>query len=231
MTTTRVAKNQSQRPWAGARRFWFAIPALLALAAIGAVLGFQAIDSGPAADDYEAGGKVKRLSGHKLELKDGREIEFAAVRLPYDHEPYAEKSREVLTRWIDDEGVRLRFDDYCKDDDQRIVAYVYANDTFINQRLVRDGLAFVKLRAGNRRFADELLEAQADAINERKGIWQGVSLTSEGRFIAEPQRGTFHRPDCPKLSRKTGSEVVLEGTTQAVEKGMSPCGKCNPLAN
>ncbi len=176
------------------------------------------------------GGKVKRLSGDHLKLKDGRYVEFAGIRLPYENEPYAEASRRVLSKWLDDEGVRLQFDEQREHRMDRILAYVYANDTFINERLARDGLAFVKLRTGNRKFADSLLEAQSAAQTEAKGIWSIVTPTCNGEFIGDEAGATFHRPTCEKLP-KGAALVELHGTISAFSKGMAPCGNCRPLDN
>lgn len=177
---------------------------------------------------FAAGGKVKRLSGDRLKLKDGRDVEFAGIRLPYDHEPFAENARRTLAKWIDDEGVRLQFDEAREHRKDRILAYVYANDTFINLRLVRDGLAFVKLRSGNRKHAAQFLAAQDAARDEGKGIWGLVSPSTQNELIGDDVTATFHRPGCSKLlPQSTHSQI--RGTTDALSKGMAPCGECRPL--
>lgn len=207
---------------------WVGGAAMIALAGLAVAFGVQGIVATPKINHRAAGGEVRRLSGDRLKLKDGRDVEFAAIRLPYDDEPNAEKSREVLNKWIEDEGVRLRFDESVVDEKGRIHAYIYANDTFINERLVRNGLAFVKLRAGERQFAEELLAAQREAQLNLLGIWRWVSPSAEGTIIGEPDRGTFHRPDCSKLVESGNERIEITGTAAAFDKGWAPCGKCKP---
>ena len=209
-------------------KVWVGGAAILALAALAVSFGVQGIVGSPKINHRAAGGEVRRLSGDRLKLKDGRDVEFAGIRLPYDDEPNAEKSREVLNKWIEDEGVRLRFDEHVVNEKGRTHAYIYANDTFINERLVRDGLAFVKLRVGERQFEEQLLAAQREAQINQLGIWRSVSPSAEGAVIGEPDRGTFHRPDCGKLAESSEGRVELTGTAAAFDKGLAPCGKCKP---
>lgn len=178
---------------------------------------------------YAAGGKIKRLSGDCIKLKDGRQVEFAGIRLPYDHEPNAEHSRRVLAKWLEDEGVRLQFDELREHRKDRILAYVYANDTFINERLVRDGLAFVKARTGNRLHSELLLNAQNAAREEKKGIWGTLSLSDSGVFIVDVPGASIHRRNCDSLPKEKTGLIEQNGTADAISKGMAPCGKCRPL--
>ncbi len=212
------------------KRVYFMSLAGIVLAGAAAAAVF--VSSNAAAKDklqrFAVGGKVRRLSGDHLKLKDGRYVEFAGVRLPYEQEPYAEASRRVLAKWVYDEGVRLQFDELREHRMDRILAYVFANDTFINERLVRDGLAFVKLRSGNRKFAESLLGAQSVAQAEGKGIWSIVTPTSVGAYLGDEDGAAFHKPTCEKLP-KGAALVELQGTISAFGKGMAPCGNCRPL--
>ncbi len=179
-------------------------------------------------DPFHSGGEVRRLSGDHLKLKDGRVVEFAGLRLPYDDEPNAEKSRGTLTRWIADEGVRLIFDDERTDGKERLLAYVYANDTFINERLLREGLAFAKLRRGNRKFAEQFLAAQGEARSNQRGIWQSLTPSTEGSYVLDEAAATIHRSDCEKVRTATQPMKEIAGTAPGFDAGCAPCGKCRP---
>lgn len=195
---------------------------------VGASLVMALRSDGIEVEPFHGGGEVKRLSGDHLKLKDGRVVEFAGLRLPYDDEPNAEKSRGTLTRWVADEGVRLQFDDERADGNERLLAYVYANDTFINERLLREGLAFAKLRRGNRKFAEQFLAAQNEARKERLGIWQFISPTTEGSYMLDEAAATLHRSDCEKVRTATQPMTEIVGTAPAFDAGGAPCGKCRP---
>lgn len=215
------------RNWFRGHRTMAAVAALIAaLAATRVLIGTDAAN----VDQRRVpGGEVRRVSGDRIKLKDGRDIEFAAIRLPFDHEPYAEKARQTLEKWVHDEGVRLSFDEEWGYKDDRLLAYVFANDTFINERMAREGLAFVKLRAGNRMHAARLLKAQADARDERNGMWLMLKPATANRVLGDEQRGAFHRPDCVTLAGNADGIIELNSSVQALDRGMAPCGKCRPM--
>lgn len=221
MTTLALSSLSSQR------RILLGAAAIVVLASAAAL--FRRGGSVVADEErFALGGKVRRISGDRVKLKDGRDVEFAGIRLPYEHEPEAESSRRVLAAWLDDEGVRLEFDELREHRKDRLLAYVHANDTFINQRLARDGLAFVKLRAGNRRYADELLAAQSAARREGKGIWALLTPTAEGELLVDEAAATFHRADCEDTRGKPGLKTVV-GSAAAFDQGSAPCGRCRPI--
>lgn len=176
----------------------------------------------------QAGGDVRRVSGDRLKLKDGRDIEFAAIRLPFSSEPCAERARQTLDKWVNNEGVRLDFDETRQIKTDRLLAYVHANDTFINVRLVREGLAFVKLRQGNGKFARELLAAQSDAQRNRRGLWMSVPADSAGTIVGDPHRAVFHTAGCKRTNDSAHPWVTLQGTAAAYARGWAPCGECAP---
>lgn len=206
---------------------WLAIGGAVTLALGGGIVWAVRQES-PAVERFHVGGEVRRVSGDHLKLKDGRVVEFAGIRLPYDDEPAAEDARKTLSKWIDDEGVRLQFDDHKEDSKGRLLAYVYANDTSINERLLRAGLAFAKLRRGHQLHAGEFLSAQNEARRERRGIWRTLSPTAEGRFLLDEAGAVFHLPDCEKAGESPDQLRVITGTAPAFDAGCAPCGKCRP---
>ncbi len=201
----------------------------IALLFAGAVYIF-AHSKGAPAPSMPFGGKVKRISGDRIHLADGRHVELAGMRLPYDGEPAAADARSALATWLNDRDVRLLFDETREFKKKRLLAYVYAKDSSINERLVRDGLGYVKLREGNRRFAKELLGAQAEAIAESRGLWAAVKANRGGRFVMEPERGTFHLATCQMIQNKNNL-VEVGSPAEAFAQGAAPCGICQPCAD
>lgn len=206
---------------------WLAIGGAVTLALGGGIVWAVRQES-PAVDRFHVGGAVRRLSGDHLKLKDGRVVEFAGLRLPYDDEPAAEDARRTLMKWIEDEGVRLQFDEQKEDSKGRLLAYVFANDTSINERLLRAGFAFAKLRRGQKRHAEEFLNAQNEARRERRGLWRTLTPIAEGRYMLDEAGATFHRPDCEKVKESPTQMRVITGSAPAFDAGCAPCGKCRP---
>ncbi|MGI0149322.1 MAG: thermonuclease family protein, partial [Thermoplasmata archaeon] len=125
--------------------------------------------------------------------------------------------------------VRLRFDDERRDGDGRLLAYVFVGDQFINETLVREGLAYVRLTTSGQRFGKRLLAAQAEARKKGRGVWSKPSPSRESSYSADPKYGNFHRPSCEEASKIQPERlIVFKSDKEALEKGFAPCSKCKP---
>src|SRR5262245_8798744 len=116
-----------QRPWQGNRGRTGIGAAIGAVLIVGAAVYLFTHSNESAASPFAGGGKVKRVSGDRLNLVDGRHVELAGLRLPFDDEPLAAEARTTLAKWVQDEGVRLIFDDTRDFKKGRVLAYIYAN--------------------------------------------------------------------------------------------------------
>lgn len=86
--------------------------------------------------------------------------------------PYADSATLLLERFMPvGSSVRLEFDVRTRDRYRRLLAYVYAGDTFVNRELVRRGLALVEVYPPNVREVDALRAAADSARAERRGLW------------------------------------------------------------
>jgi micrococcal nuclease len=67
--------------------------------------------------------------------------------------------------------VRLEFDVDLYDRSQRVLAYVYADDVFVNRELARRGMAQVAVYPPNVRWVDVIRAAADSAREEKRGVW------------------------------------------------------------
>jgi micrococcal nuclease len=67
--------------------------------------------------------------------------------------------------------VRLVFDDERRDHYDRLLAYVYLGDRFVNAELVRRGLAQTLTIPPNDRFAEQLKRLEIAAARAGRGLW------------------------------------------------------------
>ena len=68
--------------------------------------------------------------------------------------------------------VTLETDSVPRDDQGRVLAYVYTGDGhLVNGILVREGYAFFKPSRDNHKYADRLREAEAEARSQQRGVW------------------------------------------------------------
>jgi micrococcal nuclease len=68
-------------------------------------------------------------------------------------------------------SIRLSFDVEERDRHGRLLAYVWAGDVFVNERMVRDGFAWEKRYPPNLRLQETLAEAERAARAAGVGLW------------------------------------------------------------
>src|SRR5574341_1718331 len=120
-------------------------------------------------------------------------------------DPLAEKARDLNRRIVNGKKVRLEFDKQKYDDYGRLLANVFVDNTFVNEEIVRSGLARALIIKPNEKYASRILEAEKQAKKERKGIWGKLSElnppSGNTRFLIKPSQA----------SRYVGERVVVRG--------------------
>lgn len=129
--------------------------------------------------DVAAIGRVRLLGIDAPEI--GRGFDTSA--------PFAEAARDRLAGLVTGRWVRLEYErDARRDKYDRHLAYLFLETgTFVNELLVREGLARVTARRALVRLG-ELQRAEADAKAGRRGMWGAVPpLPSERLVIPRPR--------------------------------------------
>ncbi len=172
--------------------------------------------------------KIDRVvSGNRSKTSDDEELMFAGIRAPYRNEPLGEESYRLTRMLIEAKRVRLRFGDEERDKNGRWVAYVFIDGEMVNKRMVAEGLAYVRLKPTQQRFADELLEAQRAARKARAGLWRLSSPEPAELYPGDRKHGTFHRPGCEDVSNtRPGNQVFFGSRDEGFDAGFAPCGRC-----
>lgn len=171
----------------------------------------------------------RAASGHSIKLKTGERLNYAGIRTPYKQETMHDDARKRNSELVDGQKVRVRYDAPYRDRKGRLLGYVSVGGQLVNETLVREGLAYVRLTPETKRFADILLAAQTDAREHRRGIWRQMSESSESTYPADPKYGNFHRPSCGEVEKiKPERLVAFRDKDEAFDKGFAPCSKCLP---
>jgi len=166
------------------------------------------------------GSKVRILGIDAPEMeRDGRPADFLA------HKAKAALAELTLNRTIALEYDRLRYDHYG-----RLLAYLRLPDhTLVNAELVRRGLARVYFIAPNLRYQDDLLTAQHEAIEARRGVWQELLKQDEPFYLGNSHTLRLHRPKCPLAAKMArANQVRFPSLKNAYLQGYSPCRSCRP---
>lgn len=119
---------------------------------------------------------VSRLADDALlVLKDGRAVKLTGVRMP-DTEPWHGKTLAVLKTMTAGQAVQLRFEKRRRDRYGHSLAQVVLKDgTWLQARLVSQGLAEVDSLGDSRAIIPSLLKVEAEAREGKTGLWADPS--------------------------------------------------------
>jgi len=107
---------------------------------------------------------------------------------------YAKVAKRRLVQLIQGKSVQLRLDKDHKDIYRRTLAQIYLRDgQWVNQIMVREGLAHVYTFAPNFYWTRALLKAEAQARNAMLGLWKSRRFRVLDAAVVTPRLvGQFH---------------------------------------
>jgi micrococcal nuclease len=212
-------------------------PALISSLAllIGGLLLAGACGGEPAGVPWQAR-VVRVVDGDTVTLAGGRKVRLMSIDAPEmerDGRPaqfLAHKAKAVLTELTLNRTVTLEYDRLHYDHYGRLLAYLFLPDhTMVDAELVRRGLARVYFHPPNLRYREELLAAQRQAIEARRGIWRQLLKQDEPFYLGNRRSLRLHRPGCPLGARMSRANRVRFTTLkEPFLLGYSPCRKCKP---
>ena len=158
---------------------------ILLLAAIVAVRWYQSKQrpAPPEVLDEGIDYRVERVvDGDTLLLTNNARVRLLGIDTPEtkkkDHpiEPWGPEATDYTKRFVSAAGdrVQLEFDKERVDRYGRALAYVFSNGRFLNEELVRAGLARVRHDPFSSSVRRKLRKAEDEAKTARRGIWSGT---------------------------------------------------------
>ncbi|MGH7808148.1 MAG: thermonuclease family protein [Thermodesulfobacteriota bacterium] len=120
-------------------------------------------------------------------------------------DPLSLESKQLNERIVLGKKVKLEFDRQKYDDYGRVLAYVHVDGIFVNEEIVRNGLARAFIIQPNDKYSKVIYEAEEKAKREKKGIWGELgkhdAASENARFIVKPSQ----------TSRYVGQRAVVRG--------------------
>jgi micrococcal nuclease len=162
---------------------------LLAILVLALVRGCGDDDGGGsgASDGGDATPTADEISGEVVEVTDGDTIEvsldgevedvrYIGIDTPevdpnIGVECFGSDASELNRELVEGERVRLVFDAERRDRYDRLLAYIYVGDTFVNAELVRRGYARTLTIEPNDTFAERFARLAQEAANAGRGLW------------------------------------------------------------
>jgi len=140
------------------------------------------------------------FDGDTFRSRSGERIRLLGINTPevahnnQRQQPYAMEAKRRLTQLILGKSVRLRLDREKKDKYGRTLAQIYLRDgRWVNDILVREGLAHVYTFAPNVYWADALLRSEKIARRDMLGLWKSNRFrVLDASNISSRHIGQFH---------------------------------------
>lgn len=131
--------------------------------------------------------RVKRVvDGDTVELEDGRKLRYIGIDTPESVKPntpeqcFSKASAARNKELVEGKEVRLIKDVSEKDRFQRLLRYVYVDDIFVNEAMVKEGYAFARSYPPDIAKQDLLRQAQAQAHAQNAGFWGSCEIVPKG---------------------------------------------------
>ncbi len=163
---------------------------------------------------------VEVVDGDTIVIDDGGRstVRYLGINTPElawpdsPGDPLAAEARELNRKLVGGKNVRLEFDEEKYDVYGRTLAYVYAGDVFVSEEMVRQGLASPLIIEPNRKHENRLMEAAAEAMEKRRGIWGELDT------LRPPRGNEDFMIDLSKAGQYEGKRVVVRGKVTDVRK-------------
>lgn len=128
--------------------------------------------------------KVKRvIDGDTIEIESGEKVRYIGINTPEidDKDPFklclAQKAASKNKELVEGKEVILVKDISETDKYNRLLRYVYVDNIFINDFLVRQGFAQTSTYPPDVKFKEQFLEAEKEARENKRGLWSEECLT------------------------------------------------------
>jgi endonuclease YncB( thermonuclease family) len=167
----------------------------------------------------ETGTVAAIIDGETLKLADGRTVRLIGAKAPMpplgfrgeDPWPLVEEAKEALTRLAAGKEVELRYGGTRTDRHGYALAHVFVVDgatrLWLQQEMVKMGLARVYSFPDNRACVGDLLASEGDARGKGLGVW------------GSPIYRIASAEDVDRLGRLTQTYQLVEGRVVSVGEG------------
>jgi micrococcal nuclease len=120
-------------------------------------------------------GTVTRIiDADTVELNGKISVRLNGVSCPEKGEKFSKEAIDYLTQTALNQLATLDYQpNYATDAWNRTVAFVFINDTHLNEQLIRNGYctATIYKKRAKLKYQDELIQAQEEAKQEKLGKW------------------------------------------------------------
>ena len=113
------------------------------------------------------------IDGDTIFIHDGSKVRYLGINTPERGKPFYEQALEANRKLVEGKKIKLEYDDYKKDQYDRILAWVFVDGKNASEEIVKLGLAPVDLYSHRKPliYQDQLFKAQEEAKKSKLGLW------------------------------------------------------------
>ena len=171
--------------------------------------------------------------GDTIVLSNRWRVRYIGIDAPeIDHQnqkaqPYGYEARSFNKKLVSSGKIGLEFDQERHDRYGRVLAYIFlADGSFLNARMLGNGLAYYLYRSPNVKYDKRLLKAQRDGMKAQKGLWRNWK-EKKGNYIGNQRSRRFHRVTCPNAKKiKWKNRTRFSTKWDAFHAGYAPAKQC-----
>lgn len=120
---------------------------------------------------YDPNGLRYVVDGDTFVLNNGEVVRLLGIDTPEMGDANYDRASYELQRLLQGRNLSFEADVTDRDIYGRLLRYIYAEDVFVNLKLVQDGWARAAYYPPDVRYLELFRQAQKKAQNENKGIW------------------------------------------------------------
>lgn len=142
----------------------------------------------PASTDTDTISVTIVIDGDTVVISTGEKIRYIGIDTPevFPEEPFGQEATRANRELVLGKAVRLEKDVSETDNYDRLLRYVWVDDTMVNVEMVRRGLAVAKSYPPDTKYQELLKAAEAEAKLAGRGMWAQDTAQKEGADVTPP---------------------------------------------
>lgn len=111
------------------------------------------------------------IDGDTIEIEGGYHVRYIGIDAPEKGEPFYGEATEANRNLVEGKKVYLEKDVEDKDDNGRLLRYVWLDNTMVNAELVKLGYAYSYSYPPNVKYQQYFLQLEKEARDQKLGLW------------------------------------------------------------
>lgn len=210
----------------------------------GAAIAIATPTLNPASTVSPAYTVTRVIDGDTIELNTGERVRYIGIDTPETNECFYSEATKQNQNLVLGKQVKLEKDISQTDKYGRLLRYVWIDDVFVNDYLIRQGFAHAATFPPDIKYQDQFTASQREAVSQNRGLWKTcvenssptpppISDTNcpiKGNINAAGEK-IYHLPGCKSYSKTqidtNKGERWFCSETDAASTGWRRASNCN----